>query len=427
VHALDCLRLGGRHLADREWLVTADALGNLQARPSSDHGGLPAPVQAQFAYHETAGPRRVRRIEADELFLFNLALLEQPAESPGLDDPVYLYGTLFGPFPGTDPAAPGTEGQLTVTRVDLLDGLVRSAEYAFRHPARTAADDLRRCFHLTVPADREEQIRCGRGLVTVYPLMPAELVPEDPANEAIVSRLLYDMLAALREDLVEEAISHPLTGRKLPVPSRHLLEKGLEAEGYEIKGEFAVRVSEAAKSKGGLLGNVLGALTRDRVELPPEGDVDAFLGLAAEAVAALPGSPPGRLVALRTRIREGDPTAPTADWTRAAGFDLSGIAAGPQRVPRSTDNQPPPAWTQEMIAAHARPGGRPPRITSSMGGGLPAGPSGSRPDWMADFDPPDSRRRRQVAVPEHRPPATSGPRPKRTSSSPKPEWMKDFE
>jgi hypothetical protein len=83
VHVVDCFSLGQAGQPDREWLVVTDGLGNLLALPGSERGSLPASVQAELAAHEVCGPRCFRRIEAAQLFLFNLQLLEQPTQAPG--------------------------------------------------------------------------------------------------------------------------------------------------------------------------------------------------------------------------------------------------------------------------------------------------------------------------------------------------------
>src|SRR5262249_5923161 len=111
-HIIDSFFIGDRHLVEREWGVAVDAAGNLQALPL-ENCDLTAAIQTELAFYEMVGGRR-RLIEAAEFFLFRLELLEQPAGTPGWNDPIYLYGTLYGPFPtGGHPT--GIEGQLAIT------------------------------------------------------------------------------------------------------------------------------------------------------------------------------------------------------------------------------------------------------------------------------------------------------------------------
>lgn len=122
--------------------MVVDGLGHLRTLPCEDRGTLPAGLQSELAFHEMSGGRPTRLLEAGEVFLFNVQLLEQPPGSPGWNDPVYLYGTLYGPPPGgTDGRTAGVEGQLMVTRGDLLDGLVRGAAHAFRYAGLGGTDD----------------------------------------------------------------------------------------------------------------------------------------------------------------------------------------------------------------------------------------------------------------------------------------------
>jgi hypothetical protein len=440
-HVVDCFLLGNRHLAEREWIVATDELGNLLALPDEDRGDLSGSIQTELACHEISSPRRKRLIEASQLFLFNLQLLEQPAQSPGLDDPVYLYGTLFGPYPAADGKPPGgIEGQLTVTRVDLLDGLAQAAEYAFRYTAASGdSGEARRCFHLLLPADREEEIERGSGIVLAYPLLPPELLLYDIGNEIVVSQLLYDILSALKEDLAREQIHHPLRSQTLPVPSRSTLEQQLEVQGYEIKGNTAIKKSAPGEGFQGFLASVFGALMNDRLELPPEGEVDDFMELARHTLNALTGFPSSRTVALRRRVKDALPVADRHSHhgrasssppirTPAISSPLPpqqrtqrGVAA-PGSGPAPRGGAPahavgrrdePPEWMQDFIAAHHPPGGPAPRLTST--GLIPTAAKQTRkpPEWMQDFDRPTTTK---PACPSKPPdPAVD------------PEWMNDFE
>lgn len=383
-HVVDCFFVGARHLAAREWVVAVDAAGGLQTLPRDD-GELSEAIQAELAYHEMSGGRG-RLLEASECFLFSLELLEQPAGTPGWNDPVYLYGTLYGPCPAYEKAA-GVEGQLAITRGDLLEGLIRSADHAFKYARPGAESAPPRCFHLTLPADREEEIRQGMGIVLAYPLLPEELILTDVSNEIVVKQLIYDTLIAIKEDLERERVAHPLRSMVIPVPSRFMLEQQLMAEGYSIRNGFAVKKAQGGEGFKGFLAGVFGSLMNDSLELPPEADVDEFLEIAGRVLNSLPVWPSPRAAALRTRVK---PAPAEAHCNRRP-------AQPPQtRIPQPGEIRPrapvrpirqsdePPDWMRDFIAAHHRPNAASPRLTSTLGVKKPA-PS-PKPEWMKDFE-----------------------------------------
>ncbi|MGZ3461579.1 MAG: hypothetical protein ACXU86_24070, partial [Archangium sp.] len=131
VHAVDAFRLEDALLGEQEWLVCTDIEGHVVALPASERALLPASTQAQLTHHELTSGRTPRRIAASELFLFSVELVEHPADAEGVNDPVYLYGTLLGPWPSDSPQR--VPGQLTVTRGDVLAALVHGAPEALRY------------------------------------------------------------------------------------------------------------------------------------------------------------------------------------------------------------------------------------------------------------------------------------------------------
>jgi len=419
-HVVDCFFTGGRHLVEREWLVATDALGNLLALPDESRDQFPETVQAELAFHEICARPAKRLLAAVDFFLFYVQLLEQPAEAPGLNDPVYLYGTLFGPYPAAGAPPPGVEGQLTATRADLLDGLVRGAAHAFCY-ARPSGDDgpALRCLHLMLPGDREAETRGGSGVVLAYPLLPPQLILNEVANEIVVSQLLYDTLSAFAEDLAREQIDHPLRGKTLPVPSRLALEDQLRAQGYDIRGDAAARKVEAGEGFQGFLASVFGSLMGEELALPPEGAVDDFLGLARLTLDALPGWPSPRAAALRSLVRAAPPEAyrPAARPRPSPPVRIPAASApavpppAPERAatPAAAGRREPPAWMQDFIVAHQRPGAPPPRVTPTA----PSPPAAAGPEWMTDFSRQPGAARAGDAA-EANPGAS-------------PEWMRDFD
>jgi hypothetical protein len=423
-HIIDSFFIGGRHLVERELAVAVDALGNLQALPLDDFDTLTATARTELAYHEMSGVGQRRLLEATEFFLFRLDLLEQPSGAPGWNDPVYLYGALYGPWPGADrKQAAGIEGQLTITRGDLLEGLVRGAGHAFRYAASDGGGkrDVR-CFHSMLPGDREEEIRRGAGIVLAYPLFPAELILTDASNEFVVSQLLYDVLIALKEDLEREQIVHALRSMVLPVPSRMTLEGQLMAQGYEIKGDRAIKKAEAGGGFQGLLATVFGPLMGDRLELPPEGEADDFLDLARTTLDTLPDWPPARIAALRSCVKQVTAEAYRNAITRRSTEAPQVRVPQPSMIHRHTQVRPvrpgggPPDWMQDFITAHREPGAPAPRLTSTATlkpEPISIADSGKQElEWMKDFAPQAADKNRK---------------PDKSEAQTRPEWIDDFE
>ncbi len=408
-HIVDSFFIGARHLAEREWAVAVDAASNLQALPleSGDLFETAETVQTELSYHEMAGGRG-RLIEASEFFLFHLELLEQPPGTPGWNDPVYLYGTLYGSYPAAAGRRPaGVEGQLTVTRGDLLEGLILGADYAFRYSHSNAgaghasqAGLPPRFFHLILPADREEEIQQGRGVALAYPLLPAELSLANASNEIVVKQLLYDILVAIKDDLERERIAHPMRSMTIPVPSRFVLEQQLLSEGYSVNGDTAVKKIKGGEGFKGFLAGVFGSLMSESLELPPEADVDQFLEISRRALNALPGWPSPRAAALRNRVRPASaeayrnaarrrPAQPAQIRVPQPGEasphpQIRQVRQGSAPPDAPPDHPPdhPPDWMQDFIAAHHRPDAAPPRLTPTSKRPAPA----PKPEWMKDFE-----------------------------------------
>jgi hypothetical protein len=439
VHAIDSFFLGGRHLVEREWLVTIDAAGFLRALSDGELSELPEVVQQDLAFNEVIGSAASRSIDGVEFYAFHLEALEQPPETPGLNDPVYLYGTLYGPFPAaSDESLRGIQGQLTVNRLDLLAGLVNSAKYSF-HYQTGAAGSTSRCFNILLPGDREEEIARGKGLVMAYPLMPGEIGLGDPWNEFLVSNLIFDMLAALKEDIEQENVNHPLKHMTLPVVSRYSFEKELESRGYVIKGEVAMRQPNVA----GLLPNILpdvlknplpsavtnaiGKVIKDKFTLPPEGTIDDFIELARATLETLPGYPTPRAKALQNRVHQASVEA------RSGANRKQAPPPKPIKTPQGSVATPQPArksqkveWMNDFIVTHRQPEGPPQtRLTDlksvAVTASHSAAPKSATPGWMNDFQSESTPAQTETKKKE------AAPKPQLKPSEPKPDWMKDFE
>jgi hypothetical protein len=431
-HVIDCFFTGGRHLAEREWVVATDCLGHLHLLPESERETFPASIQNELAFHEISASSRTRQtrsIEASHIFLFYIQLLEQLAGAPGFNDPVYLYGTLYGPYlDAADAQANEVEGQLAVTRGDILEGLIQGADYVFRYALpRDERGPANRCFHLLLPGGSDEEIGRGTGMILAYPLLPVELRSAGVSNEFIVSQIIYDLLSAIKEDAVREQVEHPLRSLVLPVPSRSLLEQELQSQGYTISGNKAIKKAVTGGEARGLLASIFGSFMNDELDLPREATVDEFLAMAERALTAMPGWPPPRTIALRDRVRS---FRNRQHQVSTPLFTPPPTVTPPPRapekirrarpVPTTRRSDEPPAWMQDFIAAHRRPDSPPPKLTSTSvanrreGRRVKGKSSPPPPEWMKDFDQPSST------------PQTGGAQ-RQSGESKWPEWMDDFE
>jgi hypothetical protein len=405
-HALDAFVLEGAHGQATEWVVGFDDLGQLAAQPSADVAAGSG-LRAQLAYHEVAGGAR-RVLALPELHLFALQLVEQAPQSPGVDDPVHLYGTLLGPLTPAGGIAPGAvEGQLTVTRGDLLEAAARGARHAFRHGGGAGGPAGARSFHLLLPGDRSEEIERGAGVVLAYPIFAPDLHAAVPGNEFFFNQILYDVITALWTDVQTEAPPPRRRPEDVPVPDRTAAVQRLLREGFVVEGDEVVR------RRKGLLGSVLGALIEDRRPLPAEGHCDGYVQLAEEALAVVPSWPSARARSLRAcvRSRVGQEPAIATAWPSLASS--SWPPPPPPPPPPSRRPAGPPAWMEDFIEARVPAGAPPPIVTGArrrpddatpLGGG-PAQP----PPWMSDFAAPKTEAPDDPAPPD------------------KPDWSKDFD
>lgn len=428
LHVVDTFFVGSRHLKEREYFVVVDQFGNLRTVPGEKRGQFSEMLQNELAFNEISRNRSPRLIEANNVFLFNLQLVEQVGGVPGWNDPVYLYGTLSETV-STEKAIAGIKGQLTVTRGDLLEGLINCADDAFRYGSFAgSAGNFSQCFHITLPGDTEDEIRRGFGIVLAYPLFPPELLLTDVSNEIIISQLIYDLLSSLKEDFKREQISHPLVSTVLPVPNRLEIEQKLTSQGYLIEGERAVKKTVSGEGFKGFLASVFGALMNDDLTLPPEGTTQDFLALARETMRHLQNdyvSP--RIIALKDCLK----AAPAGQTNEV--FVPPPIIKTPHQMPpvsipvappvrlenRTKTENEPPDWMRDFIAVH-RQSDAPPKITSTTNLKPPIISSESiisgqsrRDEWRNDFN---------TATKEN-----SENKKSKIKPAEKPDWMKDFE
>ncbi|MCY1035213.1 hypothetical protein OV207_27445 [Corallococcus sp. BB11-1] len=414
VHVMDAFRLEPAYLGEAEWFVCTDVVGQLQLIPGSDRARLPASVQAQLAHHEVAAGRPPRRLAATELFFFSTELVEHPADAEGFNDPVYLYGTLTGPWPGD--AVTRVPGQLTVSRGDVLAGFVHGAQDAFRYVKDAERRETPSAWHALLPGDRAEQLAQGKGLVLAYPAVPAELQTHNVANGPQVASVLHAVLAQLQEDAKANKGPQAIAALDLPVASRAQAVAELEVKGFEVKGDIAI----PRPTKGGLVGRLAGWFQAEEVRVPREAPLFEFLELSRSVLGLLPGWPTETERALRAHVHAGtlSPGAATPRLPPRAPFQPASI---PPRLPtpptRSSD------WMNDFLDAHARKGAATPRLTPMRPAPAPrpapAKPPSSPAAWQADF----------AASPPARPANKQPPKQPKSPAPPgkKPDWMNDFE
>ena len=439
IHALDSFFVGGRHVSEREYIVTVDQANELNLLPGEDKSVFANEVQSELTYADMVGSGG-RLLDAAEFYLFSVQLLEQPGDTPGLNDPVYLYGTLYGPFPATSSTQPaGLEGQLTVTRGDLLEGLIQALKHPFAVTPEGDGGPAMRSLHITLAGDREEEIARGAGIVLAYPLLPGEIIQTNPSNELIVTQMLYDVLSSLKDDMVKEKVNNPLRTMTLPVPNRMLLEEQLKQRGYTIEGNTAVIKTTVTQGFQGFLASAFGSIMKDRLELPPEGTLNEFLQIAERALKSFNGWPPKRIWALQQRV-----TPASADIRmRAARFSTPSAPPRQVKVPTPTAAPPPTqthahgrprttsqgqlsTWMKDFVDSHQKPGAPAARLTTANvvppARNTPPPPARARKaEWMNDFESPSS-----TSVP-NKLPDKSKEEEKSSPAQSKPDWMNDFQ
>lgn len=399
------VRLRGSR-GERELVIATELGGGI--RVLGDRDRLPHRARAQLAFHEVASGRTLE-LDADELHVLDLQTVELLPDAPGPNDALYVYGALRGPYPaalGTPVAA--VEGQLTVTRADLLGGLIDGVANAFAYaPDPHGA----RCVHALLPGERAAVIDGGRGIVLALPLVPGWLLDAAVPNDLVVAQIVYDVLGALRADLGTAADAAPL-----PVPNRAVLEQRLVAAGWRIEGHEAVRAR-----RRGLLGSLLHG--EDRWTLPRQGTLDELVAEAKAVLARVPDVPTPEAAALRRRsarpaIARG-PVAPAAGPV-AAGAGIPRVVPVPVIAsPGPVAAAPGPAaprprvaterteWMKDFVEAHRSPGRPLPRVATPAR----AISADATPPWMDDFAAPDA------------PEAADAP----DDGTPPRDWSKDFD
>ena len=279
-----------------EVAVVRDLTGALHVHPGP-FTALPAALRAAIHHHELAAGG-LRTVDAAALWLLDADAMEQLPDTPGVNDPIYLRGRLSGPW--TDDGAVIASGNLAVTRADVLAALVFGEPFALR--LANALSGGARCMHMALPGGRTGEIAQGEAYVLAYALVPYELQPSDPANDAVAAQLIHDVLGALRADFKASKQPHWLVRDVLPVPSRAELEDRLTSEGWKIRGHMAVRPSGPPSGISGFISMALGVDYDRKITLPKEAPLATFIALAGRMIQSFPGFPDERATELIRRI-----------------------------------------------------------------------------------------------------------------------------
>lgn len=366
VRALVTLR-GSR--GTHELIVGTQADGALSV-VDNDRTQLSQRVTAQLAFHEVASGRKLT-LDVAELYVFDLQVLELLMDAPGINDAMYLYGALRGPYPATKGSPVSTvEGQLTVTRADLLSALVDGTTDAFAYRPEGHGS---RCVHALLPGERADVLDGGHGSVLALPLVPAWTLESLIPNDRVVSQIFYDVINALYRDLKE-----PL---ELPVPNRATIAAELQAEGFTIEGDTAIRTK-----RSGILGSIMPE--REKRTLPREGTLEDYLRAASLALGKLGVATPETLALRRRRGVVTPPPVASRPIPTPAAPTLPSAPTPQGRQPRPRVEAQPTDWMKDFVDAHRAPGRPAPRVVAPAR----AVTTKKQPAWMDDFAEPTKKK-----------------------------------
>lgn len=346
VQVLDALSVGDQLIHDVALAVGVDASGRLSvAGPRAPERFFEGAHQ-QLVLHQVSAPKGARHLSVDGLWFFDLQVVEHVSDATTLNDPIFLYGTLYGPVRGATPQPlSATHGQLAVTRADVLEAFVRA--HPFGASARAGGGPSDRSWGLLLPGESETLLSRGEGFILALPVPPPELA-DTGGNGAQVRSIIHQVLGELQTDLA---------GRKRSVLSKLFVSAPSVA-----------------------------------VEL--HASVDELISASRRALGLIDGWPAPRVDALFSRI--GPPRAVGASASVAP--PPRALAPTPRRVDVARDDD----WMKDFVNAHVAEGRAPAKVTPARGTASnwmsdfeaapepapakPAAPATSKPDWMKDFE-----------------------------------------
>lgn len=354
VQVLDLFTLGDLLVRDTTLAVGVDASGRLQVAAPRDAERYFEGAHQQLVLHQVAMPAGPRHLSVDGVWLFDLQLVEQLTDPATLNDPVFLYGTLYGPVRGASTGPlPATHGQLAVTRADVLEAFVRAQP--FGTGARPGGGPSDKSLGLLLPGEPDGAIERGEGFVLALPVPPPEIA-DTGGNGAQVRLVVHQVLAQLQDELA---------GRK-----RSMLSKLF--------------------------------VSAPKVAVELHASTDELIRAAKVALSLFEGWPAPRVPHLFSRVgpaRSGSTSAAPAPTTAP----VRALAPAPPRTDRARDDD----WMKDFLQAHASQGRPPARVTvatpaagtaawmsdfdsssepAAPPASKPAAPASTKPDWMKDFE-----------------------------------------
>jgi hypothetical protein len=230
---------------------------------------LPELLYGQVQAIQTSRRDQFRILTAQSLGLFTLDAMEQAVQIAGFNDAVYLFGWMQMRIESVNGRLDKQPLQIN-GRLDLLHTFRQSAAHVFTDPH----NPNEKMYHLLIPAGPASDIQQGKHLVLLYPILDPQLF-ERAHNSFIVMRLAYDLLLALQQDMLQAGSPHPFVRQPLPVPSRKRLEEELKRDGYEVKGDVAIKKFQVQPQLGQIrflmrLRQVAQRWVGERIALPPQ-------------------------------------------------------------------------------------------------------------------------------------------------------------
>ena len=343
-------------------------------------------ARAQLTAHEKTRPWR--QIAAVELYVFDVQAVEKQPDTPGADDPLFLYGVLRGPYPqALRDGVSGVEGQLASTRGELLDGLVFGIQSAFHYERGRSGSS---CVHAALPIDP--------GASSTVLAFPLAAMGDDGTNELVAAQMIADVIGTMRADLGDDLATDPV-----PVPNRAQYERDLTSGGWTIKGDTALHLG----GKGWFASLFA---PNKRQQLPREIALADYVPLIHTNLARLPGWPDPARAQLHGRIGISPGVMPLARTSTNHGIQPPRTKTNPGLIPpppvfaqrpRPLPPPPPPPFTPRNRAPTPAPPFRPRTQHRSQPRTVMPGLTAPKPkEWIRrlidDHTPRDRRRSRLV-------------------------------
>ncbi|MBI5497744.1 MAG: hypothetical protein HY904_22245 [Deltaproteobacteria bacterium] len=286
-------RVVDRFLYEREpWVSRLDDAGHLHATREDAVRARGGDVVRLLNAHELAGAARTFRIRG--IWLAQFTAIETTLDTPGINDSIELRGRLHGPFPSGQPFS--WPGRLTVTRAELLDGLVRGLAHAFRVSLSATAEES--VVGAVLPGGDLAATVDRHGVILAYPCGGDDTWAA-AGNQAQVRQFFYALLDQMR---AEQAAERPrrLAAAQVPAPDQAWMEARYRERGYRVQNGTAVR------KRSGMVGRFF----PERVAVAAQGTARDFAVLSQVALGEAEGWPSARCRALAPLVE-----AAVVRWT----------------------------------------------------------------------------------------------------------------